>query len=80
MPRAGRPGVAGMRDGSLLIRLAAAPVDGAANSELVELISRILRIPKRDVTIVAGERSRHKRIRIAGLDAAAAIARLIGAP
>jgi uncharacterized protein (TIGR00251 family) len=73
-PRAGRSAIAGVRDGVLLVRLAAAPVDGAANAELIETIARALGVPKRDVTIVSGERSRQKRVRIAGMDPAAAIA------
>ena len=77
IPRAGRTGFAGLRDGALLVRLAAAPVDGAANDELIALIARTLRIPKRDVTIVAGERARSKRIRIAGIDREQALARLV---
>ena len=68
IPRAGKSGFAGLRDGAVVVRLAAAPVDGAANDELVSLIARTLRIPKRDVTIVSGERSRSKRVRIAGVD------------
>ena len=67
IPRAGRSGFAGLRDGALLVRLAAAPVDGAANDELIALLAKTLKIPKRDITIVSGERSRSKRIRIAGL-------------
>ena len=59
------------------MKLAAAPVDGAANGELIELLSKILRIPKRDVTIVAGERSRAKRVRIAGLDREQILSKLI---
>ena len=55
IPRAGRSGIAGLRDGALLVRLAAAPVDGAANDELIALIARALHIPKRDITIVSGE-------------------------
>jgi len=77
-PRAGRAGFAGMREDVLLVRLAAAPVDGAANEELIRLIAKTLRIPKRDVTIVSGERSRTKRIRIAGLDREQALAKLLG--
>ena len=77
IPRAGRTGFAGLRDGALLVRLAAAPVDGAANDELIALIAKTLRIPKRDVTIVSGERSRSKRIRIAGIDREQALAALI---
>lgn len=76
IPRAGRSAFAGVRDGALVVRLAAAPVDGAANDELIDLLARTLHIPKRDVTIVSGERSRSKRVRIAGLNAAAVLAAL----
>ena len=78
MPRAGRSEVAGMRDGALLVRLAAAPVDGAANAELIDLIARALHIPKRDISIVRGERSRNKRVRIAGMNAEDVVGRLLG--
>jgi len=67
-----------MRDGALLVRLAAAPVDGAANAELIDLIARALHVPKRDVTIVSGERSRKKRVRIAGMNAEDVVGRLLG--
>jgi uncharacterized protein (TIGR00251 family) len=80
IPRAGRSGFAGLRDGALLVKLAAAPVDGAANDELIALIAKTLRIPKRDVTIVSGERSRSKRIRIAGVDREDALMRLGARP
>jgi uncharacterized protein (TIGR00251 family) len=80
IPRAARSGFGGLRDGALLVRLAAAPVDGAANDELVALLAKALRIPKRDVTIVSGERSRSKRVRIAGMDAARVIETLTGTP
>ena len=76
IPRAGRSGFAGLRDGTFLFKLAAAPVDGAANDELIALLARALRIPKRDITIVSGERSRTKRLRIAGVDREQAFARL----
>jgi uncharacterized protein (TIGR00251 family) len=76
IPRAGRSGFAGLRDGALLVRLAAAPVDGAANDELIALLAKTLRIPKRDITIVSGERSRSKRIRIAGIAREQALSRL----
>ena len=55
IPRAGRSGFAGLRDGVLIAKLAAAPVDGAANDALIELLASTLKIPKRDITIVAGE-------------------------
>jgi uncharacterized protein (TIGR00251 family) len=65
--RAGRAGIGATRDGALLVRLHAAPVEGAANAELIEVIARTLDVPKRQVTIVGGERSRSKRVRIDGV-------------
>ena len=77
IPRAGRSGFGGLRDGALVVRLAAAPVDGAANDELIALLARTLKIPKRDITLVSGERSRSKRVRIAGIDRERALAALL---
>jgi uncharacterized protein (TIGR00251 family) len=70
IPRAGKSGIAGTRAGALLVRLNAAPVEGAANAELIDVIARALGVPKRSVTIVAGERSRQKRVGVAGVSAA----------
>ena len=67
VPRAGKSGIAGTRDGALLVRLNALPVDGAANAELIQLFAKALGIPKRSVTIVSGERSRNKRVSVAGV-------------
>jgi len=77
IPRAGRTGFGGLRDGVLRVRLAAAPVDGAANDELIALVARTLRIPKRHITIVSGERARSKRVRITGVDREQALAKLV---
>jgi uncharacterized protein (TIGR00251 family) len=71
IPRAGRTALAGTRGGALLIRLAAAPVDGAANDELIGFLSRLLHVPKRSITILSGEKSRQKRVRIDGVTAEA---------
>ena len=76
VPRAGRTAVAGTRGDALLVRLAAAPVDGAANDALVACLASILDRPKRDVTIVSGHTSRDKRIAVAGMSAAQVTARL----
>lgn len=65
-----------MRDGAVLVRLAAAPVDGAANAELIEVLARALKLPKQDITIVGGARARTKRVRVAGMDHASIIAAL----
>ena len=77
IPRAPRTRVDGERGGAILIRLAAPPVDGAANDALVAFLSDTLRVPRRDVTIVAGETSRDKRVQIVGLDKTAVRARLL---
>ena len=66
IPRAAKPGIAGRRDGALLVRLASPPVDGAANEELVEVLAHALHVPRRSVVIVSGERARTKTVRILG--------------
>lgn len=76
VPRAGRAGVAGTREGALLVRLHAAPVEGAANAELVETIAKALGVPKRAVSLVSGERGRLKRVRVEGVTAEYVSARL----
>jgi uncharacterized protein len=70
VPRAGRTAVAGRRGEALLVRLAAAPVDGAANAALIEFVARLLDHPRRAISVVAGAHGRDKRLRIDGLDPA----------
>ena len=70
VPRASRDAVEGVRDGALLVRLTAPPVDGKANEALVRLLARALGIQRRAVVVVAGARARDKRLRIDGVDAA----------
>ena len=76
MPRAGKSGVAGLRDGALLVRLAAAPVDGAANAELIAVLAGALHLPKRSIQIMSGDRSRSKRVRVDGMNSDAVLAAL----
>lgn len=76
VPRAGKSGVAGLREGALLVRLAAAPVDGAANAELIAVLAAALHLPKRSIEIVSGDRSRSKRVRVQGMDSDAVLAAL----
>ena len=59
-----------MRDDALLVRLAAPPVEGAANDALIELLAERLGVARRDVRIVSGDRGRQKRVSIAGVSAA----------
>jgi len=67
VPRAGRSGIAGTREGALLVRLNAAPVDGAANAELIEVIADAIDVPRRSISITAGEKSRRKTVHVSGL-------------
>jgi uncharacterized protein (TIGR00251 family) len=76
IPRAGRTELAGTRDGALLIRLAAAPVEGAANHALIDFLADLLDLPKRNIAIVSGETSRQKRVKITGVTASAVQDRL----
>jgi hypothetical protein len=78
VPRAGRSALAGEREGALLVRLAAAPVEGAANDALVRLLADTLHVPRTSITIASGDRSRDKRVAIAGL-APAELARRLAA-
>ena len=68
IPRAGASAVAGFRNGALLVRLAAAPVEGAANAALVSLLARTFGVAPRQITIVAGSRRRDKRVSVGGAD------------
>jgi uncharacterized protein (TIGR00251 family) len=77
IPRSPRTRVDGERAGAILIRLAAPPVDGAANDALVAFLAEALDLPRRNVTLVAGDKSRNKRVKIDGLDEHAVRARLL---
>lgn len=77
IPRAPRTRLDGERGGAILVRLAAAPVDGAANDALVAFLAEQLRVPRRDVTIVSGRTSRDKRVQVVGLDETAIRGRLL---
>jgi uncharacterized protein len=67
IPRASKPGIAGTRDGALLVRLQSPPVEGAANAELIQILAKGLDVPRGSISIVSGERSRQKRVRIEGV-------------
>ncbi len=65
-PRGGRDALTAGTDAHLAARIAAAPVDGAANAALVALVARAFGVAKRDVVIIGGESARLKRLAIAG--------------
>jgi uncharacterized protein (TIGR00251 family) len=69
-PRASRTRVVGEHDGLLKIQLAAPPVEGEANAELLEYLAKRLGVARRQVALVSGETSRRKRVVVQGLGAA----------
>lgn len=70
-PRASRSEVAGVHGDALKVRLAAPPVDGAANEALVELLADVLGVRTGAVRIVSGRTGRTKIVEVDGVDAAA---------
>jgi uncharacterized protein (TIGR00251 family) len=75
-PRAKTSEAAGMHDGCWKIRIAAPPVDGAANEALVEFLAKRLGIAKSRVRVAAGAGARRKLVEIEGVALAAVEAAL----
>jgi uncharacterized protein len=75
-PRASKTGVVGMHGDAWKIRVAAPPVDNAANAQLIEFIASKLGIPKRNVRVAAGGTGRRKVVEIAGVSLEAVTAAL----
>ena len=76
VPRAYRNEIAGVQGDMLRLRLTAPPVEGAANKALVKFLAGALKVPERDIEIVAGHTGRQKVVRVAGLSACELDARL----
>ena len=70
VPRASRSEIVGEYDGALRIRIAAPPVDGAANRELVRVLAKTFKLPQNAVEILSGTNSKSKTVRLRGADAA----------
>ena len=67
-PRASKTEVVGWHGDAIKIRVAAPPVDGAANDALVLFLAELLGVPRAGVTIVGGATSRRKRVAIVGIE------------
>jgi len=70
-PRASRCEICPPKDGELRLRLTSPPVEDAANKQCVELIAKALGIAKSRVSIKAGAKSRHKVVKVTGVESAA---------
>jgi hypothetical protein len=69
-PRAKRDEIVGERNGAVVVRLTAPPVDGKANAALCAFIASRVRVPKSAVRIVRGQSARDKVVRVEGVPAA----------
>jgi len=68
-PRAKKDAITGEVGEALKLSLSAPPVDGKANEACIEFFAKLLNVPRSSVTIAAGQTSRNKVIRVAGLSA-----------
>jgi len=77
IPKSSKSEIVGEMGGALKIKINAPPVDGAANAELIKVLARRLKISKSAVEITSGQTSKHKQVRISGINRAALL-NLIG--
>ncbi|MFZ5497100.1 MAG: DUF167 domain-containing protein [Verrucomicrobiota bacterium] len=78
IPNAPRNEIAGWLGTALKVKVHAPALEGRANDELLDFLAETLGLPRRSVTLLRGDKSRQKTVRIAGLDTAALRARLGG--
>ena len=67
-PQASKSKIVGVHDERLKLAVAAPPVDGKANGEVVKYLAKLFRLAKRDVSIYSGAQSKRKRVMIQSLD------------
>ncbi|MCP9456238.1 MAG: DUF167 family protein [Nitrospira sp.] len=75
-PRASRTECVGLHGDAIKIRVAAPPVDGLANAELIRFLAERCDIPQSRISIQGGATSRQKRVALAGVSAEWVLARL----
>lgn len=77
-PRAKRTEIAGRHGDAIKVRLAAPPLDGAANAELLRFLAERLGVPKSAFRIASGATGRRKTLEVGGLTSAEAVHLLLG--
>jgi len=75
-PRASQDALGGEREGALVVRLTAPPVEGAANEALARFLGKTLGVAPSAVRVVSGASGRNKVVSVSGLDEATARERL----
>jgi uncharacterized protein (TIGR00251 family) len=78
-PKAARSALIGMHGGALKAKVKAPPVEGKANQALLDLLAGALGVPRGRLTLVSGEQSRNKRVRVDGVDATTALGAIMAA-
>ncbi len=71
VPRASRSEIVGKHNRALRVRIAAPPVDGAANQELIRVLALAFGVRKSAIEITAGQTSKRKEVRVNGVSAVA---------
>jgi uncharacterized protein (TIGR00251 family) len=69
-PRAHKDEIVGEREGKVVVRVTAPPVDGKANEALCRLIAKAAKVAPSRVAVVRGHTAREKVVRVDGIDAA----------
>ena len=69
IPKSSKNEIVNGEDGVVKIKVTSPPVDGKANKAVIDLLSKKLNVPKKNVRIVSGEKSRNKRIRVYDISA-----------
>jgi uncharacterized protein len=80
VPRASRNGIDGLRDGRIVVRVTAPPVDGAATEAAVSVLAEALDVAPMTIRVVTGHTSRNKAVTVGSLRAADVFARLAIGP
>ncbi len=66
-PRASKTEICGFQGDELKVRVTSPPVDDAANRLCAEFFAKLFKLPKSAVTIISGQKSRHKRLHLSGI-------------
>lgn len=66
-PKSSKNEVVGLHDNRLKIKIMAPPVDGKANTHVIEFLSETLNLPKRDIRLIRGDTGRQKTVEITGV-------------
>ncbi len=66
-PRSSKSEIIGPYGDGIKVKLTSPPVDGKANKELVNLLAKELKIPKKDIEIISGQSSKNKVVRFNGI-------------